>query len=562
MDKLTLRSDLDARFSALDSEMQSWIGHWKDVSENVLPRTSRFLSNERNNGSKRNQKIYNEAATFAVRASARGMMSKITNPARPWLRFRTPSDELNKRTDVSIWLDELARRVLEVFLRSNIYTVWGMGYQDLLAYGTAPYVLEKDIETVVRAELLPVGSYRLAMSGSHRIDTCYREFQMTMRQVIQRFGLKNCSPTIQAAHDGANSAVLETYVDIRHCVEPNEDYDSRSALNTKMKYRSVYYEKSAPSGDFLSISGFRTFPVIAPRWEVAEGDVYGSSPVMDVLGTIKGLQILEKRRLQLLDKVITPPLNVPIELRKREINQLSGGLNFVANMGQQKIEAMHEIKNAPLAEVKEAIAEYTARIRKGVFEDVFMAMNGIETSGRTAEEIRARVEEKVMSIGPILLRLNDESLDPAIERTLEIMAGPEFKGLLPPAPKAIRGMPLSVEYVSDLAQSMKLAGLASVERLVLFAVNTFGQVVPQTLDKIDADEVMDIYADLSGAPAKMMRDAKTVAGIRESRAAQQQVVEQEALAAQKAETMERLGNTQTGPMPGDNALMAALSGGE
>lgn len=562
MDKLTLRSDLDARFSALDSEMQSWIGHWKDVSENVLPRTSRFLSSERNNGSKRNQKIYNEAATFAVRSSARGMMSKITNPARPWLRFRTPSAEMNKRTDVSIWLDELARRVLEVFLRSNIYTVWGMGYQDLLAYGTAPYVLEKDIETVVRAELLPVGSYRLAMSGSHRIDTCYREFQMTMRQVIQRFGLKNCSPTIQAAHDGANSAVLETYVDIRHCVEPNEDYDSNSALNTKMKYRSVYYEKSAPSGDFLSISGFRTFPVIAPRWEVAEGDIYGSSPVMDVLGTIKGLQILEKRRLQLLDKVITPPLNVPIELRKREINQLSGGLNFVANMGQQKIEAMHEIKNAPLAEVKEAIAEYTARIRKGVFEDVFMAMNGIETSGRTAEEIRARVEEKVMSIGPILLRLNDESLDPAIERTMEIMAGPEFKGLLPLAPKAIRGMPLSVEYVSDLAQSMKLAGLASVERLVLFAVNTFGQVVPQTLDKIDADEVMDIYADLSGAPAKMMRDAKTVADIREGRAAQQQAVEQEALAAQKAETMERLGNTQTGPMPGDNALMAALSGGE
>lgn len=544
----TLRMQLNAKWTALDQDASSWMAHWRDLCDFVLPRTARFLTSDRNIGYKKGTKIMNETATFSLEETARGMMSKITNPARPWIRLKTTNENLNKVADVAIWLDDITQRMLHVFIRSNLYTTLAVVYEDLLLYGTACFVIEKDEDTVIRTEVLPIGSYRLGIGGKNRVDTCYRELEMTRHQLVDKFGVENCSEQIRVA--AQNNTGMELPVTVRHCVDLNPDYDPRSLLSTKMRYRSVWYEVGAPDGQFLRQSGFNSMAVIAPRWRTTTGDVYGTSPAMNCLGTIKELQMLEKRSMQLLDKVITPSLNVPVELRRREINQMSGGLNFVSNPATAKIEPVHQIQSPPIQHVEAKIQRLEERIRKGLYNDVFMAMNGIDTA-RTAEEIRARLDQKIQSIGPILLKLNDEMLDCIVERTFEIMSDPFFKTLLPPAPQSIHGAPLTVEYISELAQAMKLAGLVGIERVVGFAGNLAAMGLSQGLDALDVDEIMDTYADMAGAPVKTMNDQKTRNTIRQQRMAAQQQQQAEMQAMQRSQMMKNLGQT---PTVGNNAL--------
>src|SRR3989304_6828450 len=94
-------------------------------------------------------------------------------------------------------------------------------------------------------------------------------------------------------------------------------------------------------------------------------------------------------------------------------------------------------------------------------------------------------------LGPGKEQLNQDLFDPLIDVTFSIMVE---QGLVPPPPPEMEGMKLKVEYVSVMAQAQKLVGLAGIERLVGF-VGEIGKVIPDALDKLDLDKVIDSYAD-------------------------------------------------------------------
>lgn len=548
----TLRQHCDNKLAALRVERDaSWLPHWRELNQYVLPMQGRFLATERNNGRKRNEKVANEAATFSVLTSQRGMMYNITNPARPWIKLKTPWPDLNKDADVRQWLETVAERILEMFQKSNVYTELPKIYADLLVYGTAAAVVNRDARSTMRVETFPIGSYMLSTGGDGRVDTCIREWQMTRRQLCQRFGKASCcEATCNAMESGIG---LEEGVDVVHVLEPNPDWNERSPLAMHKKYRSVYYEKAADDGKFLQISGYDSFRILTPRWDVQEGDAYGVSPTMNILGTIKGLQVLEKQSLQLLAKVINPPLNVPVGLKGQAVTQLAGGINFYSGLDQGTISSLYQIGNAPLAEVQAKIQDYEQRIRKALFEDVFLLV----TQGQqdvTAAEIRARQEEKIQTLGPILLRLNDELLDQLVEAAFEIML--DVKGLIPPAPEVLQGAPLSIEYVSEMAKSMKLAGVSGIERVVAF-VGNFAQLKPTILDKLNEDEIVDIYSDLSGAPVSIINEDKTVKMIR----GQRMQMQQQAVKMEKAQAAADVAKTMADTEPTDENLLGASAGG-
>lgn len=101
-----------------------------------------------------------------------------------------------------------------------------------------------------------------------------------------------------------------------HSVYPNIDRDA-SKLDSKNKpFKSVYYEVGGDNDKLLRESGFDEFPIMAPRWEVNGEDVYGSScPGMLALGPVKALQLLQKRKSQLIDKATNPPMVAPTSSR-------------------------------------------------------------------------------------------------------------------------------------------------------------------------------------------------------------------------------------------------------
>jgi len=540
-----------ARLEALRSERSSWLPHWRELSEHILPRSSRYLEDTPNDGRKKHQRIINGRATKAARILASGMMSGLTSPARPWFRLALPDADLSEHGPVREWLDAVERRLSTALAKSNVYNVLHGSYLDLGVIGTAPFRLEPDDEDGLRAYGMPPGQYLLANSARLAVDTAYRELSMTVGQLVQQFGLEACSPHVRNLWEQKRP---DAWVKVVHVVEPNLDMQHGRADAAGMPWRSVWFEASGNEDKFLRISGAHENPVMAPRWDLSGEDVYGSSPAMDALGDIKALQLLERRKAQAADKIINPPMVGPQALQNHRASLLPGDVTYLPDnaAGARFMPAM-EVPYQAVQVLELSVREHEARIDSAFYADLWLSLTSTSRTQITAREVAERHEEKMLQLGPVLERLQDELLDPLVDRAFGILLR---SGQLPEPPEEIQGQDLRVEYVSILSQAQKLIGTTGVERLAGFVAQT-AQVDPGVLDLVDTEAMVRGYADMLGTPATMLRDADEVAQLRAQRAAQEQAQQQGAAMLAATEGARNLAQADTS---GDNALTRMLAG--
>lgn len=567
----TKRQKFEILRSQLDSERSSFLAHWRDLGEYILPRRPRWFTSDANKGDRRNQKIIDSTATMAARTLRSGMMGGVTSPARPWFRLTTPDPDLAEFGAVKDWLHIVSNRMSTVYLRSNLYNMLPIIYGDIGVFGTGAMAIEEDFsDDVIRTSAFPIGSYWIANSEKLKVDVFYREFRMTVRQLIQRFGkvdLKTGAPEWEAFSDYVKAAwdrgEYETWIDVCHVIMPNEDYKEGALLAKEKKYLSCYFERGTTTtglgsylrgdGDrYLSESGYDYFPILCPRWETTGEDVYGTDcPGMTAIGDIKALQTMQKRKAQAIEKMVNPPMVGPTSLRNAKASILPGDITYQdVREGQMGFRPAHEV-NFRVNEIMMDIQDHQKRVSRAFFEDLFLMLANSDRRQITAREIEERHEEKLLALGPVLEQLNQDLLDPLIENTFEIMMRQD---ILPPPPDELQGVKLKVEYISVMAQAQKLVGLAGVERFMSFA-SQIAQVNPASLDKIDTDQALDVYADITSIPPGIVRPDDQVQAMRDQKeqAAKQQQMQQ--MVMQGAGAAKDLSQAS---MDGDNALTRLL----
>jgi len=535
-EKESRRARYEILRAQLENERSTFLSHWRDLGDHILPRRPRFFTSDVNRGERRSQKIIDTTPTLAVRTLSSGMMAGITSPARPWFRLTTPDPDLAEFGAVKEWLDVVTRRMGTVFLRSNLYNTLPVVYKDLGTFATASMSIEEDFEDTIRTYPFPIGSYTIANNDLLKVDIFFREFRMTVRQLIGRFGERDSDGDIDWSKFSTHVRNLyeqrqrEIWIDVCHVIQPNDEYDPERIQSKYKKFLSVYYEKgysgqssgnymSSPVDDtVLSEKGYDYFPILAPRWEVTGEDVYGTDcPGMTALGDIKQLQLGEKRAAQAIEKIVNPPMTGPTSLRSQKASILPGDITFVdIREGQQGFRAAHEVR-FDISHLEAKQAQIRKRISRAFYEDLFLMLASSDRREITAREIEERHEEKLLALGPVLEQLNQDLLDPLIDNTFDIMLR---QGQIPPAPEELQGVKLKVEYISIMAQAQKLAGLAGIERFASFT-SQVAAVDPQVLDKIDRDQLIDEYAEITGVPNKIVRTDEAVAEIRAARQQQQ-----------------------------------------
>jgi hypothetical protein len=540
------------RWGSLKQERASFVPHWAEISDYMLPRSGRFFVQDRNKGDKRYNKINDNTATRALRILAAGMMSNMTSPARPWYRLSTSDPKLDESDAVKRWLADVQQLMNMVFNKSNTYRALHSMYEELGAFGTAAAICLPDFDNVMHLYTLTAGEYCIATDHRGVVNTMYREFDMTVGQMVEEFGKENCSVMVQ---DSFESGFLDKWVTVMHCIEPRKQRDATKLDNKNMPFASVYFEVGSKNGMPLRESGFKTFPVLAPRWSVSGGDIYGNSPGMEVLGDIKQLQHEQTRKSQGIDYLSKPPLQAPASMKGREINQLPGSTTYtdqqnggIKTLFDARIDLSHLL--ADIQDVRE-------RIRAGLYADMFLMMANDTRSGITATEVAERHEEKMLMLGPVVERLHNEILTPLIDNTFDLMVS---AGLIPPPPEEIGGMELSVEFVSVLAQAQRSVATKNVDRF-LATVSQVAQFKPEVLDRINEDELADGYADMLGVNPKFLVTKKEAMAIRMQRRQAQAQAQQAAQIEQIAGAAQKLGTVQT--PNGSNAandVMAGLTG--
>lgn len=551
MDRRLTQTKFNKRLSALRSERSSFMDYWKELSDQHLAHRGRFLSSDRNKGHKRNTKQINNTSRKASRTQASGMMAGITSPARPWFRLATPNAALMEIAAVKEWLFEVEGLMNEAFNRSNLYNTLPILYAELGTFATACMGVFRDDTKGIRCRHYTVGSYMLGMNGKNEIDTFYREYELSVGQLVKEFGLDNVSPRIKDLWDRGQT---EAWVKVVHAVEPNDDRDHLSPLAEHMRYRSVYYEADhkgkGREDQFLRVSGFETFPIMAPRWEVTGEDIYGTDcPGMMTLGDAKALQLAERRSFQGLGKITNPPMLAPSGLQS-QIQQgglIEGEVIFTTDP-TQKLESAYN-QRPEIEKIEAKIERIEQRIEEGYFADLFLMLANSDRRQITAREVVERHEEKLLMLGPVLERLHGELLDPLIDRTFHILL---TEGVFPEPPEALQEAgDLKVEYISVLAQAQRMVAVGGIERVAGF-VGELSQLYPDARHKFDAEQAIDEYAESVGISPRIIRGDDEVAQLKEAEAKRAQQAEMMAMAEQASNIASNMPAPSGGPgAPGD-----------
>ena len=552
-----------SRNERIEADRRPMIELWADVADFQLAYRGKYLYSIASTGGeknrpKRNRNQLNNKARRALRTAAAGMMTGITSPARPWFRLGMADPEMARNGAIKEWLHHTQSLMYRIFASSNFYDTVHQLYIELLVFATANMAAFHNYDSVARFRTYPIGSYSLDSNGCGKIDTSYFRYSQNVGQVVKEFGLENCSNKVQKLwKDGKENAMVE----LLHAIEPNDGRDSLSPFAHDMPFRSVVLEVNCDERDynkFLRTSGFRSFPCMTPRWDIVGDEVYGTDcPGIMCLGDTKGLQVGEKRKGQVIDKITDPPLFGT----KTAITALGGkktpgpGEVIETSDANAKLTGVYGNYAPNIAELNNHIDRIEQRISETYYENLFLLISQQE-KGMTATEVAERHEEKLLVLGPVLERVHSELLDPLIERVFELMVA---SGIAPPPPRGLNVKELNVEYVSILAQAQKLVAVTGLERLTAFTAN-LGAVWPAAVAKIDPMVAVDEYADSWGINPKIVRTTDEAAQIVEAQvkqAAQQNALDQQ---QQQAATAKDTASASTMAAPGDSASMAALQG--
>jgi hypothetical protein len=552
-------------FEQMRHERESWKPQWMDCARYVKPMRGKYHVSDNNKGDRRNQHIIDNTATVAARTLAAGMMSGITNPARPWFKLSTPDAELNGLASVKEWLAEVENRMFVVLAKSNAYNELQVHYGDLGIFGTAATLCEEDDDDIVRFQTFPNGSYFLANDAYGRVRYFGREFQMSVSAMVERFGE-------DAPFSGATQSLIDRHqwraqVEVRHLIMPNPKWNPAKRNASAKRFVSYYWE-TGQSGRgygngptqgkddlaFLRVSGYDEFPVFGSRWEVSGEDGYGTDcPGFTALGDIRQLQLGERRKFQAAEKKISPPVQAPAALRNQQMSFAAATATFVPT-ANQAITPLYNVDFA-LQEWEFILEQARERIRKAFYADLWLMMQQIDRANITAREIQERHEEKLLALGPVLERLNKDLLNPLVDRVFNVMSR---KGLLPPPPEEVEGMDLRVEYLSTMAQAQKLVGIGADERFASTMVG-LAPVVPDVLDAWDVTEWAQGYADKLGVNPKAVNGPDAIAEIRAARAEAQAQAQQAEQAKMQADALASLSSAKLNE-PNMLAEMMAQSG--
>lgn len=547
------RKRLIRRWSQLKTERSSWVPHWQEISDYLLPRSGKFFAQRSNRGDKRHNKIYDSTSTRALRVLAAGMMAGMTSPARPWFRLTTMDPELDESGAVKKWLADCTRLMQMVFAKSNTYRALHSMYEELGAFGTSANIVLPDFQGVIHNYPVTCGEYAIATDYKGAVNTLFRETEMTVGQMVEEFGKAKCSLAVQNLYD---RGTLDAWVTVTHAIEPRKNRDPSKRDNLNMAWKSSYFEAGGNEDAILREGGFKAFPALCPRWTTSGGDVYGNSPAMEALGDVRQLQHQQLRKAEGIDYMTKPPTQAPSSMKNQAMDMNPGGRTFVDMAGPNAgIKTAFEV-SLRLDHLLEDIRDVRERINSCFFSDLFLMMANDTRSGITATEIAERHEEKLLMLGPVLERMHNEMLDPLVDLTFSRMMA---AGVVPPPPEELQGMELNVEFVSMLAQAQRAVATNSVDRFVanLGAIAAFK---PDVIDKLDSDKWADSYADMLGVDPELVVPGDKVALIRQDRAKAQAAAVQAEMANQGADTAQKLGSIDTSKPSALTDATAAFSG--
>lgn len=542
---------------ALYTDQVMWRNHFKQIADYLDPYAGRYLDGTYNNdfedyGRRRDQYRINSIPSKAVRVWTAGLSEGLTPQSRPWMKLKTVDDYYMGSQRVKEWLYMVEQMIYAMMEGNAFYSGSKSVYREIGEFGSAQMGVFEQPEKLSFCKTYTIGEFNWGLDGFGQVGVGYNRARMSAWQMQREFGYDALPVAIQQE---LNSNNLQRKHTVFHAVFPNDAWKHGRLGKDGYKWRSIHFTESQDAKEVLRDSGFYTKPLICPRAQVFGGSVFGISQGMECLGDVKMLQKLERDGLQALDHSLSPPTLAPIALRPIGLKLYPKAVNYYpSGVKPDQVQRVFDF-NFDFATLDKKIEMVQERIKDDFFYNIFFAVLGMEKQA-TAFEVARRMEEKIMSIGPILDNLKTEFIAPVVERHYDILVQ---NNLLPEMPPELpQGTQLKIEYTSILAQAQRMIGTSTYEQALDFSLRmkeTFGDDV---LDNVDKDKMLRDYFEMNGMPPTATVDESVVRKARAARAQQIQAMQQ----MQMAQAGAKAARDASGAQMGSGNMLEKMAGME
>lgn len=513
---------------------------WDEVAERVLPRRRGFCESRNmqptKEGENRSEKVFDSTAMLALERFSAAMESMLTPRTQQWHKIAPMEAALKEDQEVQEYLDEVTRLLFSVRYspRANFASQANEVYMDLGAFGTGGMYIEDDVGRGIRYSSIPLEQLFFATSQYGDIDMVHRDFQMTARQAMQRWGDK-CPQIIKTAYEKTPQHRFR----FLHCVKPSTEYDSDKKDHRGMPWASVYvcYNDSSILGE----GGYRSMPYAISRYVTSTKEIYGRSPAMTVLPTIKTANEIKKTILRAGQKAVDPPLLLTEDGLLRAFDMRSGAMNY-GGLDSQGNEVVKPFNSGARVDIgAELLMAEQRTINDAFLVTLFQIL--VDAPQMTATEAMLRAQEKGALLAPTMGRQQSEFLGPLIQREIDILS---HAGVLPPMPEALveAGGSINIEYESPIVRAQKAEEGVAIIR-TLEALTPLAQIDPGVLMVFDAQKTARALAEINGFPAKAMRSEEEVTAMKDEQAQAAQAQQLLAAAPVMASTAKDMAQAQS-----------------
>ena len=501
----------------------NWKNLWQECADWCLP-TNDNINRVRYGGLEKSPQRMIDTCIEANYNFASGFYSHMFPPNSVWAKYRHPNPMLMADEQVAYYFEQVSRVIHQIIVGSNFAQEQFQALLCMGCFGTNCLTLEEDDKEIVRFRNHIISDVRLEENYLGEVDTVAREFKLTLRQAIQKYGAEALSKAgFDQLEEQSKDYGSRKYTFIQF-IMPRTDYVKADKKNTQKPFASFHISRE--KGTIILESGFDYNPYKVARFSKGNDEIYGRSPMSMILGTARRTNIIYRSMVLSAEQRSNAQWLVPDDDSVSNISNRAGAIiKWRATNPNGKPERLQPAGDSNLA--FEMYQVHEKQIKQMFFNHLFRPLE--DYRNMTATEVNERMTTDMMTLAPFVSRYLNEHVNPMMEHLYYIA---QKRKLLPEVPQALADNPTyEIDYVGRLSMATK-----SFE--TMGAINTlrvFGELASRdpnmqmSLQNVEPDK---LFREIWYANSSSMNALKDPSKVMEEREAQFAMMQEQMMVKQ------------------------------
>jgi len=538
-----------SRNEKLKSWTMPWMDLWQTLAQYFAPRMA-GITVKRGMADVIHADLYEDIGKESAEDFASGCVNYIIPPGETWARFESRNPDPSQ-AEIDFW-QEATKIILEDMVSSSFHLC---AHDDFLisgVFGTATVRVEKGDKNPYRFTNLYPGRYQLENNNDDEPDVHYQEIDWTAKQCADKFGREALHDNMLKDLDGHDSAGGDSggfrEWKILYLVEPRKGGRTGLMVPPHERPYCEYWIDVENNHQLGPEGGFYENPYITNRMYLCIDSFWGHSLAMRTLPKVQQLCQMEEDLMLAQELRNNPPWLAPDDGSFRSVNIPGGTTYYKADKDPRHRPSQVDLKNDTV-HTEETLMRKRNEVARSWFSDMFQ-MFADAPKQRTATEVLAMIEQKLVLFTPFFTRYTKEKLTPILGRCLGI-AWREGRLPQPPAEVLMSGGDFKVEYSSRIALAVKLFENRQLLQLLDMA-GVVAQYDPSVIKVLKSRDIFRKLAQNMGVDPKLLESEQAIRAALNQEMSMQQAMQAAQLAETSASAMSKL------PEGGEGLLKQAV----